>query len=66
MKKAIIVLTLSAVLFALCASAQGQQAKKIPVVGFVAGSSSSSFTKFNIDTFRQGLRDLGYIEGRTS
>jgi putative ABC transport system substrate-binding protein len=54
---------LSAMLFALCASAQAQQPKKVPVVGFVtAGSPSASATKFNIDTFRQGLRDLGYIE----
>jgi ABC-type uncharacterized transport system substrate-binding protein len=54
---------LFALLFALCVSAQAQQPKKVPVVGFVtAGSPSASATKFNIDTFRQGLRDLGYIE----
>ena len=34
------------------------------MVGFVGGSPSSSFTQSNIDTFRQGLRDLGYIEGK--
>jgi putative ABC transport system substrate-binding protein len=55
-------LAFSVVLFAFCASAQAQQAKKIPVVGFIAGSPSASATKSNIDTFRQGVRDLGYVE----
>jgi ABC-type uncharacterized transport system substrate-binding protein len=62
MKRKITVLTLCALLPALCASAEAQQPKKVPVVGFVAGSPSSSFTQSNIDAFRQGLRDLGYIE----
>ena len=62
MKKKCSWLALGAMLFALCASAHAQQAKKIPLVGFVAGSPSSSVTKSNIDTFRQGLRDLGYVE----
>src|SRR5262245_6512686 len=56
MKKKFGCLTLSAMLFALCASAQAQQPKKAPAVGFVTA------TKSNIDTFRQGLRDLGYVE----
>ena len=62
MKRKISSLTLCAMLFALCLPAEAQQATKIPAVGFVAGSPSASATKSNIDTFRQGLRDLGYIE----
>jgi putative tryptophan/tyrosine transport system substrate-binding protein len=62
MKKTFSCLALGAMLFALCSSAQAQQAMKIPVVGFIAGSPSASATKSNIDTFRQGLRDLGYVE----
>ena len=62
MKKKFGCLALSAMLFALCASAQAQQPKKAPAVGFVARSPSSAVTKSNIDTFRQGLRDLGYVE----
>ena len=51
------------VLLAAAVIAEAQQPKKIPVAGFVVGGSpSSSFTQSNIDAFRQGLRDLGYIE----
>ena len=59
MKKEITGLTICALLFALCAPAQAQQAKKIPVVGFLVGASAST-----VDAFRQGLRDLGYTEGK--
>jgi putative tryptophan/tyrosine transport system substrate-binding protein len=42
---------------------QAQQQAKVPRIGFlVAGSSSSSSTR--IEAFRQGLRDLGYVEGK--
>ena len=47
------------VLLALSFSADAQQPKKVPVVGFLAGTSAST-----VDAFRQGLRDLGYIEGK--
>jgi putative tryptophan/tyrosine transport system substrate-binding protein len=43
--------------------AEAQQAKKIPVVGFLR-TTSPSLAQANIDAFRQGLRDLGYIEGK--
>jgi ABC-type uncharacterized transport system substrate-binding protein len=59
MKKKFSCLAVGAMLFALCASAQAQQAKKVPVVGFLAGADAST-----VDAFRQGLRDLGYIEGK--
>jgi putative ABC transport system substrate-binding protein len=43
--------------------AEAQQPAKIPHIGFiVAGSRSSS--QSNLDAFRQGLRDLGYVEGK--
>jgi putative ABC transport system substrate-binding protein len=50
-------LTLASVRFA-----EAQEATKGPVVGFIGGSPASSFTQDNIHAFRQGLRDLGYIE----
>jgi len=53
---------LCALLFALCASADAQQAKKIPRVGVLIGDSASS-SAARIEAFRQGLRDLGYVEG---
>jgi ABC-type uncharacterized transport system substrate-binding protein len=61
-KKKFSCLALGAMLFALCSSAQTQQAKKVPVVGFLV--TSPSLSQSTIDMFRQGLRDLGYIEGK--
>ena len=61
-KKKFTCLALGALLFALCSSAQAQQAKKVPVVGFLV--TSPSLSQSTIDMFRQGLRDLGYIEGK--
>jgi putative ABC transport system substrate-binding protein len=49
-------------LFALCASAEAQQLKKVSRIGFLAGISSSSISA-RTEAFRQGLRELGYIEG---
>ena len=63
MKKTIFGLVLSVVLLVLCLSAQAQQSKKIPRIGFL-GASSASFYAPNIEIFRQGLRDLGYVEGK--
>jgi ABC-type uncharacterized transport system substrate-binding protein len=50
-----------AMLSALYASAEAQQAKKIPRIGLLV-PSSSDFTRK--DAFLQGLRDLGYVEGK--
>jgi hypothetical protein len=36
--------------------AEAQQPKKMPRIGYLAGDSH--------DAFRQGLKDLGYLEGR--
>jgi putative ABC transport system substrate-binding protein len=62
MKKKITVLTLCAMLLALCASAEAQQPTKIPRVGILGGGSASA-NAARIEAFRQGLRDLGYLEG---
>jgi len=43
--------------------ADAQQPNKVPVVGFLA-ASSAALAQSNIDAFRQGLRDSGYIEGK--
>jgi putative tryptophan/tyrosine transport system substrate-binding protein len=40
----------------------GAQTKKGPHIGFLA---AAELTNVYIDEFRQGLRDLGYVEGRT-
>jgi putative ABC transport system substrate-binding protein len=52
----------AAVGWPLAASAQTQP--KIPRVGFVFGVGPTT-SKHNIEAFRQGLRELGYVEGQT-
>src|SRR4026207_927247 len=54
---------LCAVLFALCGSAEAQQPKKVARVGYLAGPSLSSMSA-RTEAFRQGLRELGYVEGK--
>src|SRR5438445_7942551 len=63
MKKKIKVLGLCAMLFAFCVSAQAQQPKKVPLIGSLSGSSPST-SPARHEAFRQGLRDLGYVEGK--
>jgi putative ABC transport system substrate-binding protein len=45
-------------------AAEGQQATKAPRIGFVEAGSRSANQHF-LDAFRQGLRDLRYVEGQT-
>ena len=54
---AVVILALGAVL----APAKAQQPAKIPRVGFLAPQGRSLPL---LDAFRQGLADLGYVEGR--
>jgi ABC-type uncharacterized transport system substrate-binding protein len=49
--------------YALCVSAEAQQQTKIPRIGDLGGGSPSSYPA-RIEAFRQGLRELGYIEGK--
>jgi ABC-type uncharacterized transport system substrate-binding protein len=50
-------------LFALCASAEAEQATKIPRIGFLS-STSPSIISARVEAFRQGLRELGYVQGK--
>src|SRR5215510_8221447 len=63
MKKTITVLTLSAMLCALCVSAEAQQPTKVARIGFLNAPPLASISA-RIDAFRQGLRELGYVEGK--
>src|SRR4030095_10422479 len=63
MKKKITVLTLCAILFALCSSAYGQQPGKIPRIGLLLTGTPSS-SSYSLEAFRNGLRDLGYVQGK--
>jgi len=64
MKKKITVLNLCAILFALCLLAQAQQPTKVPRIGFLSGQSLSTIST-RTEAFRQGLRELGYVEGKS-
>ena len=59
----VLLLALCAMLFALCFSAQAQQPKKIPRIGYLSNASPSAQSA-RTEVFRQGLRELGYIEGK--
>ena len=63
MSNKIICLALSAMLFALSLSAEAQQPTKIPRIGYL-GFGSPSTIPDRIEAFRQGLRELGYVEGK--
>src|SRR5262245_39336488 len=51
-------------LLALSVSAEAQQSKKIPRIGFLAVSGDPNTPGPWVEAFRQGLRDLGYTEGK--
>jgi ABC-type uncharacterized transport system substrate-binding protein len=63
MKKKITVLTLSALLYALCSSAEAQQPGKVFRIGFLTATTASGSAGL-LETFRQEMRKLGWIEGK--
>ena len=50
-------------LFALCVSAQAQQPTKVPRIGYCRTGDPNNPGPL-VEAFRQGLRDLGYVEGK--
>jgi putative tryptophan/tyrosine transport system substrate-binding protein len=64
MKRKIINLALCALLFALSVSLEAQQPKKIAKIGLLAPSTPAAAAHL-VEAFRQGLRQLGYVEGKT-
>ena len=63
MRERAICLVLSAVLFAVCFPVWAQQPKKVPRVAYL-DASSRSLNSARVEAFRQGLRELGYVEGK--
>ena len=55
------VLVIVGLIFASISPLQAQQPAKVRKIGFISQSGAPS--RANISAFRQGLRDLGYIEG---
>ena len=62
MKKILFRLTLVALL-ALCHPAEAQQPTKVSRIGYLAGGSLSAIAP-RIESFRYGLRELSYVEGK--
>ena len=52
---------LGTVLFALCFPAEAQQATKVPRIGFLITAPSLA----RVEAFQQGLRELGWVEGKS-
>jgi putative tryptophan/tyrosine transport system substrate-binding protein len=61
MKKKILLSAVASLILASVFPAAAQQTKKVPRIGYVSGSGANNP---DIEAFRQGLRDLGYIEGK--
>jgi ABC-type uncharacterized transport system substrate-binding protein len=63
MTNKIIFLALCSLLLAPCCAVDAQQPTKVPRIGYLAGTSASGIAS-RIEAFRQGLRELGYVEGK--
>ncbi len=51
------------VLLAIAVIAEAQQPAKVPRIGYLA-AGPASVNPARIEAFRQGLRELGYVEGK--
>jgi putative ABC transport system substrate-binding protein len=56
-------LPVTALLFALCLSAEAQQPRKIPRIGYLNPGDAVS-RAYRTQAFRRGLKELGYVEGQ--
>jgi putative tryptophan/tyrosine transport system substrate-binding protein len=64
MSKKIFCHALIAMLLGLSAPATAQQPARIPRIGYVSGTGSSSNPGPYVEALRQGLRDLGHVDGK--
>src|SRR5215470_12494276 len=62
MREKITVLALNALLFALSLPVSAQQPGKVPRIAFLLAASPGPDPR--VEGFRQGLRELGYVEGK--
>jgi putative ABC transport system substrate-binding protein len=62
--KAIVVLLVTFLALSSVHLADAQQPKKVSRIGFLGAASATSQAS-RLDAFRQGLRDLGYVEGKS-
>ena len=57
------VLALCSLLLAPCSAVEAQQLAKMPRIGFLNALFPTT-NPARIEAFRQGLRDIGYVEGK--
>jgi ABC-type uncharacterized transport system substrate-binding protein len=62
-KREIIICLLATALLPAGSFAQAQQPGKVFRIGWLGGASASAIA-LRVDAFRQGLRELGYVEGK--
>ena len=62
--KKIIGLVFGALFFALSFATAAQEAKKVARIGYLAPVFPCSGSVPTLEAFRQGLRDLGYVENK--
>jgi putative ABC transport system substrate-binding protein len=63
LSKSVFRLALCALLYALCFSAQAQTPTKISRLGYL--NAGAAFDNEDFNAFRQRLRELGYVEGKS-
>ncbi len=63
MIKKVVICLLTTALLSTVSFAEAQQPGKVPRIGYLTGSSLSGITA-RTEALRQGLRELGYIEGK--
>jgi putative tryptophan/tyrosine transport system substrate-binding protein len=64
MKAKILVYALPALILSTIHLAEAQQPNKIPRIGYLSGAGDPSNPGPNVEAFRRGLQELGYIEGK--
>jgi len=63
-KAGVLSILLVVVLLAVAVIAEAQQPAKIPRIGYVSGTGDATNQGPYVEALRQGLRDLGYVEGK--
>ena len=64
MRASIVRLALGALLVALSVPAAAQQSEKVYRIGILAGSAQAFGWQPRNEALQQGLRELGYVEGK--
>lgn len=65
MRKLVLNFIAGVLLLLLVPSVFAQHPAKVPRIAYVSGSGDPKTPGPNVEAFQQGLRDLGYIEGKT-